>query len=258
MSEVVVRGKRMTIYKWGKNDVNVLCHNVALSNGTNTELRDSGISVGRITANCFMLLERHNIKTHLREWLGGDAFFAYRLEMFPIRVVVYRIATEEMARRHRLPVSERFGDLLVEYFFKDPQCGHLLLDTIDFRERGLFAYRPDQPISQDGMVSCIPMHDLFGPSRDVSTFLEILRREAKHAFLILEAAWGKEDSTLHSLALEFGADLDEGTIRIGDCIGPASWALEPFGNAAPSNDPAEVLAWYTRIAEATDRFPAHL
>lgn len=194
------------------------------------------------TSNCFKLLNQHGIPTHFIKQVDERTFWAKRVEMIPLELVVRRVATGSYLKR-RPDVME--GTVLpypVEFFVKD-DANHDPLIIHDFASERFLFYNPKKPM-KEGFLEERPMAE--GDAEKWLKVIPDLRRYAYLTFRALEEAWRELGVTLIDLKIECGW-APGSQLVVADVIDNDSWRIWPGGNKAEMKD-KEV---YRGLAEST-------
>lgn len=72
-----------------------------------------------VSAYMFEYLESYNVPTHFSKLLDNKSFVAKRLDMIPIVIAVYNLASAELAERFSIEEGKMLEFPIVEMYFKD-------------------------------------------------------------------------------------------------------------------------------------------
>ncbi len=265
--KLLAEGKTKKIWRYPLTTADVLIESkddVTAGDGARrAPLEGKGADSTRTTISCFRLLTAHGIPNHFIAAVGDRTFRARELRMIPIEVVVRRIATGSyLQRRPDVEEGTRFDPPVIEFFDKN-DASHDPLIIYDFvSERTLF-FDAKKPLAE-GFVVEQPMVS----AGEAMLVMKRLKGLALSAFLVLEAAWAKQNVTLADFKIECGYDVTNSQINIGDVITNDEWRLWPGGDKKRQLDKqffremrevtleamAALKANYARVAEMTDAF----
>jgi len=215
----VAKGKHRSIWAFPDSDEVYICN----------ETTDAKAATAT-ACQCFALLEKLGIKTHLLEWFNDDTFRARRVNMIPVRCVVRRIATGSFLARY--PVvheGEVFPELCVEFFLKES------LDDRPF----LTVEKNFVPLKFDPDPGDVWWRD----------HIILMRHEAISAFATLENNFARQRITLADLEIEFGVDRTTKNLIIAATIDNDSWTVWPATTATrrPILDPSDLTARTNKV-----------
>lgn len=172
--------------------------------------------------NVFALLNFMGVPTHFIRQKDKTTFLAFKLKMFPIEIVIRRIA--EGSYLDRNPGIERGAKLnyVIEIFLKDD----LLHDPIMIWN-GMWwdLYDAHKPILPENLIKPLPKDTYFMPTQDQ---LKVIYKIARTTFIVLEKAFGMLGVVLADLKIECGLD-EFGEIRLGDVVDNDSWRIKLGG-----------------------------
>lgn len=219
----------------------------------------------RTTCNVFEYLSVHQVPLAYVGRCGPTTFQTRLCQMIPVEVVVRGVAKGSYIKRNpEVLDGHRFDEPVVEFFYKTTgrHIGDLELPCddplmiIDGERRRFDLYLPNKPV-QDGYIRPLPIsREEFN---DLASRLHHCRRLAKTVFLLLEAAWFRQQGTLHDFKLEFGV-LPSGLIVVADVIDCDSWRVVRNGiqlskqGYRDGDDLNKVMEVYRLAADLTDRF----
>lgn len=72
-----------------------------------------------VCAHLFEYLESYNVPTHFIKTQNDKSFVAKKLDMIPIAIVVYNVATQDLAKRLHLDTGTVLEFPIVEMYYKD-------------------------------------------------------------------------------------------------------------------------------------------
>lgn len=236
--------------------------NIATSDAVSCDALDGiGAYTTTITTNCFRLLEAHQIRTHYIEPFNERTFRARRANMVPLRIVVRRIATGSYLDRHPdVYEGTRLPNLAVEFYEKSTD-GYDPLVLFDLAGQQLLRYDAHQPISQ-GFLGVEALSNSWLSNLQTKTIM-LMTAKASNAFLVLEAAWNRQNVVIVDLSIEFGFDSQTAELLVADIIDNSTWRLWPRGDRRRAVDHSiatrarqleQIYANYIWVTEATNKF----
>lgn len=269
--EVLIEGKTKIIIQNPFDSESVLIHSKSMITAGDGIRKDviegKDIFATHTAANVFKFLNQKDIKTHYVGMFDYRTFIARKCKMFPVEIVVRRIAFGSYLKRNpEAREGEIFKEPVIELFFKNDENHDPLMVWNDGVGRfehsdgeGTFdLYDSKKPQDSGGM----------GISTNVisSNIAMILEDIAMKVFLLLEEVWKKQEVTLVDLKIECGKTTDE-QIVVADVIDNDSWRIWPEGNKSLMLDKqvyrdSEMTAKvcdnlkrnYALVAEMTGRF----
>ena len=271
MVEKIAEGKTKIIWSTPDREVVLIESKDDITAGDGVKrdvVEKKGALSTETTCNCFSLINARGIPTHFIGREDEKTFRALRVKMFPIELVVRRIATGSYLKRHPEVIEGvSFDPLVFEAFCKDDEfhdpimiwrgerrCFELYHAKAPWPKGYLYDLRPD----------CVaePLGRPFG-MQDLKRLQEI----TCNVFLTLEGAWQKLNVRLVDLKIECGCT-PKGDIVVADVVDNDSWRIWPGGDKArmmdkqvyrnlgqPTAEALEVIKKnYVWVAEATRRF----
>lgn len=185
------------------------------------------------TCNCFQLLEWAGVPTHFACLDSENSFYAQRMEMIPIEIVVRRIAYGSYLKRNtQISAGTIFNVPVIEFFFKDDER-HDPMIIIDFVGNRILYYEAGKPIAT-GYLNEEPISEFF---QDFYKILPQLTNLAQKSFIALEKAWAKQGVSLVDLKIECGRDpRNMDIILVADVVDNDSWRIWPEGDCTQMKD----------------------
>jgi len=229
MKEKIGEGKTKIIWKHDEKTVEIESKDIITAGDgeKKDQIKTKGIWSNNTTCNVFRVLEEHGINTHFIRKLSENSFLAISCEMFPVEVVMRRIATGSFLKRNPLVKDGTvFDEIVVEFFLKDDARHDPFILTIGSSKERWELYKPKQPINEKGYLESIdPIWD--------ANRISYVKKQAEKVFLILEAAFKKLDVNLIDMKIEFGKHVpidqtepdDVGIIIVADVIDNDSWRI---------------------------------
>jgi phosphoribosylaminoimidazole-succinocarboxamide synthase len=223
LKEKVMEGKTKIIWKLDNETAEVESKDMITAGDgeKRDQIKTKGIWSNNVTCNVFGFLERNGINTHYIKRLSGNSFKAVLCHMFPVEVVMRRVATGSFLKRN--PETEDgtvFGDVVIEFFLKDDKRHD---PFIKIEEDGQLSdkwdlYRPKQPIDKKGYLETI---DPIWRRKDI----RVVREVAEEVFFLLEKAFNELDVDLIDMKIEFGQPTTNNIIVVADVIDNDSWRI---------------------------------
>lgn len=100
-------------------------------------ITDKGEMNVAITSRIFRHLAAHGVPSHLVEVLSPRELLVRRLEMVPLEVVVRNLAAGTLVKRLGFREGQRFGQPLVEFYYKNDALGDPLINRHHIRALGV-------------------------------------------------------------------------------------------------------------------------
>lgn len=151
-----------------------------------------GTLKNEISSYLFEYLEGFQIPTHFVKQLSETEMMVKRLEIIPVVVKVFNVATGYLAKRFAVKEGTNLTLPVVEHFYKNEELGNPWLN--EFHVYAFSLATPDE--------------------------LKILNRLASKVNAVLRALCDRRDLILASITLEFGRH--KGQIVLGDEVSPAT------------------------------------
>jgi len=85
----------------------------------------------------FMLLEDHDVKTHLIRQVNETDLLVKKVDIIPIEVVLRNVAAGSLADRLGLEEGTELNRPILEYYYKSDELGDPLINRYHISERGL-------------------------------------------------------------------------------------------------------------------------
>jgi phosphoribosylaminoimidazole-succinocarboxamide synthase len=85
----------------------------------------------------FMLLEDHDVKTHLIRQINDTDLLVKKVDIIPIEVVLRNIAAGSLAKRLGMEEGTELNRPILEYYYKDDDLGDPLINRYHIVEREL-------------------------------------------------------------------------------------------------------------------------
>ena len=214
------------------------------------------------TCNCFELLEGKDIRTHFLGRRDKISFYAWKMQMIRVEVVIREIAAGSCLKRNpTITEGTIFKPLVVELFFKNNKLRDpfMLWNT---RKKVFEIYKPDQPITPASYIRDLLPNELSSRDDYILTLKEIeeIRATASRVFLILKEAWEELGLTLFDMKIEFGWS-PKGELLLADVIDNDSWRLRKRTKVLDkdvyrdgSQSLKDVEENYVQVAELTKLF----
>lgn len=178
------------------------------------------------TCNCFELLEGKGICTHFLGHRDKVSFYAWKMQMLRVEVVIREIAVGSYLKRNpTIAEGTVFKPLVVELFFKNNKLRDPFM-LWNEKKKAFEIYKPDQPITPASYIRDLLPNELSSRDDYILTPKEIeeIRATAGRVFLILKEAWEELGLTLFDMKIEFGWS-PKGELLLADVIDNDSWRL---------------------------------
>lgn len=226
----------------------------ALDGQRKDKMKSKGATATRTTCNVFRLLTREEIPNHFIKQKKENAFLAQRCEMFPLEIVIRRIATGSyLDRNPGIKKGTVFPKCRVEFFLKDDQRHDPYIDINQPNGKKWLLFAPKQPIAGSQPMDSITA--ILSPEE-----VAIVKKMAYQTFEAVERAWAKQKVVLWDMKIEFGRN-KKGQILVADVIDNDSWRITKEGQQLDKQvyrdkklPLKEIEKLYRQVAEMTDRF----
>ncbi|MGH1362431.1 MAG: phosphoribosylaminoimidazolesuccinocarboxamide synthase [Calditrichia bacterium] len=156
-----------------------------------------------ISAYMFEYLESYNVPTHFSKLHDAKSFVAKRLEMIPIVIAVYNLASKELAERFNIEEGKVLEFPIVEMYYKD--------------EKG------ERPMINEYHAYALGLCD----RKDMTSIMRI----ATKVNAVLKSFFGRKQLQLVSFEIEFGRQ--NGQVMLADEVSLDTmrlWPLKDNGN----------------------------
>jgi len=151
-----------------------------------------------VSAYMFEYLESYNVPTHFSKVLDNKSFVAKRLDMIPIVIAVYNLASAELAERFGIEEGKMLEFPIVEMYFKD--------------EKG------ERPMINEYHAYALGLCD----RKDMTSIMRI----ATKVNAVLKSFFGRRKLQLVSFELEFGRQ--NGQVMLADEVSLDTMRLWPL------------------------------
>ncbi|MEL6821187.1 MAG: phosphoribosylaminoimidazolesuccinocarboxamide synthase [Calditrichota bacterium] len=151
-----------------------------------------------VSAYMFEYLESYNVPTHFSKILDNKSFVANRLDMIPIVIAVYNLASAELAERFGIEEGKMLEFPIVEMYFKDE--------------------KNERPMINEYHAYALGLCD----RKDMTSIMRI----ATKVNAVLKSFFGRRKLQLVSFELEFGSQ--NGQVMLADEVSLDTMRLWPL------------------------------
>ncbi len=138
MKELIVEGSIKKVYATNQNDQVLVTFNDVISSKGSKKKIDAFPEVNNsLTSHFFEYLESYNVPTHFVRKNDAKSFVAKKVEIIPMKLVVYNLASTALAERFGMEVGEALEFPIVEMYFKDAERNYPMINEYHAYALGL-------------------------------------------------------------------------------------------------------------------------
>jgi len=122
--DTVIKGSTKIVYNTEKPEQIILEFKDEVQEGTSSKkkrISGKGEINSRISCHLFEYLGSFNIPTHLIKQSGTNEMTAKKLEMIPIRIVIWNVATDNLSKRFDFPKNSDLDYPITELYLKNTE-----------------------------------------------------------------------------------------------------------------------------------------
>lgn len=197
---MIYEGKAKKVYRIDDEDKVVVEYKddaTAFDGQKKGQISEKGKFNAEISTIFFELLEENGIPTHLIEQLDETAVLVRKLDIIPVEVVMRNIAAGSLAERLGLDEGTELDQPVLEFYYKDDDLGDPMINEYHIQTEEL-AKKEE---------------------------LEVIKELAFKINQVLVNFLADKEIDLVDFKLEFGTDVTDGKIYLGDEISPDTCRL---------------------------------
>lgn len=123
MKELIIEGSTKKVYATNQSDNVLVTFNDVISTPGSKKKAEAYPEVNNdLSSHFFEYLESYNVPTHFIRKNDARSFVAKKVEVIPMKLIVYNLASPELAERFGLEVGAGLEFPIVEMYYKD--TGH--------------------------------------------------------------------------------------------------------------------------------------